>query len=252
MSACLSIYKSQLKMQTLANNNQVIPVATNGSIRLESGDASGIKMFSTMDKADCLQAVYRRLFKDNRNIDFHHNESLDSAYLNGEITTQELVRELICSDMFVNYILANNSNYRFVQLCFERVLGRPAIQSEVFKWSSLLASEGIRTFAEQLTGSEEYINAFGPYQVPSRRSIKLSSSDQDLPALPKELSIKRYQGEGNVNQFNYIGAINPLWDGNMPPAIIRKIGAVITVAGVIEVTRILFTAAVGAITAGHM
>ncbi|MBT9315551.1 phycobilisome rod-core linker polypeptide [Leptothoe spongobia] len=239
-------------MQTLANNNQVIPISMNGGLRLENGDASGIKTFSVMDKADCLQAVYRRLFKDNRNIDFHHNASLDSAYLNGEITTQELVRELLCSDMFVNYILATNSNYRFVQLCFERVLGRPAIQSEVFKWSSLLASEGIRSFADKLTGSDEYVAAFGPYQVPGRRSIKLSPSDQDLPALPKELSSKRYQGEGNENQFNFVGAANPLWEGNMPPAIIRKIGAVLTVAGVIEVTRLLLTVALGAITAGHM
>ncbi|WP_246559608.1 phycobilisome rod-core linker polypeptide [Leptothoe kymatousa] len=239
-------------MQTLANNNQVIPVSTNGFIRLESGDTSGIKTFTKMDKVDCLQAVYRRLFKDNRNIDFHHNESLDSAYLNGEITTQELVRELICSDMFINYILATNSNYRFVQLCFERVLGRPAIQSETFQWSSLLASEGIHSFADKLTTSDEYMAAFGAYQVPSRRSIKLSSSNQDLPALPKELSIKRYQGEGNQAQFSFVGAVNPLWEGNMPPAIIRKLGAVITVAGVIEVTRILLTVAAGAVTAGHM
>ncbi|MEM7796847.1 MAG: phycobilisome rod-core linker polypeptide [Cyanobacteria bacterium P01_C01_bin.118] len=239
-------------MQTLATNNQVIPVSTNGGIRLESGDTSGLKTFSTMDKADCLQAVYRRLFKDNRNITFHHNASLDSAYLNGEITTQELVRELICSDMFVNYILATNSNYRFVQLCFERVLGRPAIQSEMFEWSSLLASEGIRTFAEQLTGSEEYMTAFGPYQVPGRRSIKLSSSDQDLPALPKELSIKRYQGPGNEAQWNYIGSVNKYWKGDKPPALLRKIGAVITVAGVIELTRLFVTIAVGTVTAGHM
>ena len=238
-------------MQTLANNNQVIPVPA-GDIRLANGDASGLKTFSTMDQADCLQAVYRRLFKDNRNIDFHHNESLDSAYLNGEITTQELVCELICSDMFVNYILANNSNYRFVQLCFERVLGRPAIQSEVFQWSSLLASEGIRSFAKKLTSSAEYTAAFGLYQVPGRRSIKLSSSNQDLPALPKELSIKRYQGEGNETQFNFVGAVNPLWEGNMPPAIIRKIGAVLVVAGAIEVTRILLTVAIGAVTAGHL
>ena len=146
----------------------------------------------------------------------------------------------------------HSPNYRFVQLCFERVLGRPAIQAEVFKWSSLLASEGIRSFADKLTTSDEYVSAFGPFQVPSRRSIKLSSSDQNLPALPKELSIKRYQGEGNETQFNYVGAANPLWEGNMPPAIIRKIGAVITVAGVIEVTRILLTVATGAITAGHM
>ena len=88
--------------------------------------------------------------------------------------------------------------------------------------------------------------------MPGRRSIKLSSSDQDLPALPKELSIKRYQGEGNENQFNYVGAANPLWEGNMPPAIIRKIGAVLTVAGVIEVTRVLLTVALGAVTAGNL
>ncbi|WP_246564320.1 phycobilisome rod-core linker polypeptide [Leptothoe spongobia] len=205
-----------------------------------------------MDKRDCLQAVYRAIFKDNRNIDFHHNEALDSAYLNNEITTQELVRELICSDMFVNFILATNSNYRFVKLCFERVLGRPAIQAEVFKWSSLLASEGIQSFANALTTSDEYMAAFGFHQVPHRRSRKLFSSDQNMPALPKELSIKRYQGEGNENQFKNIGAINPLWEGNMPPAIIRKIGAVATVAGAIEVGRVVLTLAMQAITGGHM
>lgn len=239
-------------MQTLATDNQFIPVTQNGYYSLENVESGYAKALSVMDKRDCLQATYRAIFKDNRNIDFHHNEALDSAYLNNEITTQELVRELICSDMFINFILATNSNYRFVQLCFERVLGRPAIQAEVFKWSSLLASEGIVSFAENLTSSDEYMAAFGFHQVPHRRSLKLFSSDQNMPALPKELSIKRYQGEGNENQYKFIGAINPLWEGNMPPAIIRKIGAVATVAGAIEVTRVVLTIALQAITAGHM
>ena len=239
-------------MQTLATDNQFIPTQQNGYLYLENFGSVDTKSLSTMDKRDCLQAVYRRIFKDNRNIDFHHNDALDSAYLNNEITTQELVCELICSDMFINFILATNSNYRFVQLCFERVLGRPAIQAEVFKWSSLLASEGIRSFAQNLTTCDEYVHAFGPNKVPHRRSIKLFSSDQNMPALPKELSIKRYQGEGNENQYNFIGAINPLWEGNMPPAILRKIGAVVTVAGAIEVTRVVLTVALQAITGGHL
>ncbi|ESA36841.1 phycobilisome linker polypeptide [Leptolyngbya sp. Heron Island J] len=239
-------------MQTLAIDNQFIPAPQNGYLYLEKFGPGDTKPSSTMDKRDCLQAVYRCIFKDNRNIDFHHNDVLDSAYLNNEITTQELVRELICSDMFINFILANNSNYRFVQLCFERVLGRPAIQAEVFKWSSLLASEGIRSFAQNLTTCDEYVSAFGPNKVPHRRSIKLFSSDQNMPALPKELSIKRYQGEGNENQYNFIGAINPLWEGNMPPAIIRKIGSVATVIGAIEVSRVVLTLAWQAITGGHM
>ncbi|MEM6253073.1 MAG: phycobilisome rod-core linker polypeptide [Cyanobacteria bacterium P01_D01_bin.156] len=239
-------------MQTLATDNQFIPTTQNGYYSLENVESGYADALSAMDKRDCLQATYRAIFKDNRNIDFHHNEALDSAYLNNEITTQDLVRELICSDMFVNFILSTNSNYRFVQLCFERVLGRPAIQAEVFKWSSLLASEGIVSFAEKLTSSDEYVAAFGLHKVPHRRSIKLFSSNQNMPALPKELSIKRYQGEGNETQYYFWGATNPLWEGNMPPAIIRKIGAVATVAGAIEVSRIVLTVAVQAITGGHL
>jgi len=87
-------------------------------------------------------------------------------------------------------------------LCFERVLGRPATQEETFKWSSLVASQGIKTFAQQLTSCDEYLTTFGDDIVPFRRSEAISSSNQGLPALPKELSIKRYQGEGNRNQLS--------------------------------------------------
>ena len=241
-------------MQTSALDNQYIPVSSNGALLLSKGQEAKSGRMSYTEKSDCLTAVYRQLFKDNRDLDFYHNEKLDSEYLNGNYTTQELVRELLCSDMYVSFILSTNSNYRFVQLCFERVLGRPATQSEVFKWSSLLASEGIRSFAEKLTECDEYVAAFGTDTVPHRRSLKLFSSDQNMPALPKELSIKRYQGEGNINQYLYAGGgrINPLWSGNQPPEIIRKVGAVATVAGVIEVSRIVLTLAWQAITSGNL
>ncbi|MEO1352751.1 MAG: phycobilisome rod-core linker polypeptide [Cyanobacteria bacterium J06635_15] len=242
-------------MQTLANNNQFIPINANGAIHLKNGFPMGRNGLSDSDKHDCLTATYRRLFKDNRDLDFHHNAALDSAYLNHELTTRELVCELICSDMFINFILANNSNYRFVALCFERVLGRPATQTEIFKWSSLLASEGIRPFAEALTSCDEYLAAFDEHTVPFQRSAKLFSSEQNLPALPKELSIKRYQGEGNVNQYYPsapVGPTNPLWKGNMPPKPIRQAGAVITVAGVLELGRIVLTIAWQALSGGHL
>ena len=170
-----------------------------------------------------------------------HNSALDSAYLDGQFTTRQLINKMICSDMYINYILSVNSNYRFVELCFERVLGRTATQRETFTWSSLLASEGLEVFADKLTKSEEYTNAFGDDTVPYRRSEKVSSSAQGLPALPKESSIKRYQGEGLVNQYTpmpYIVDNTPDWA--------KKVGAIITVAGVIEITRIILTLALGA------
>ena len=218
-------------MQTLVNNNLLnIPPTTSETYRLDGADRSL-----------SLKAAYRQLFKDNRDFDAFHMPTVDSAYLNSEITTRELVGKMICSDMYVNYILSTNSNYRFVELCCERVLGRVATQAETFKWSSLIASEGLEAFADALTNSTEYIQAFGDDIVPHRRSESMSPSDQGIPALPKELSAKRYQGEGMINQYTpmpYVVDRTPDWA--------KKVGAVLTVAGAIEVTRILVMLALSA------
>ena len=218
-------------MQTCVNNNY-INTPPRASETFDLGGA---------DKSLNLQAAYRQLFKANRDLEMFHNTALDSAYLDGQFNTRELICKMICSDMYINYILSVNSNYRFVQLCFERVLGRPASQSETFTWSSLLASEGLESFADKLTTSDEYVAAFGNDTVPHRRSEKVSPSDQGLPALPKELSSKRYQGEGMVNQYTpmpYIIDLTPAWA--------KKVGAVLTVAGGIEIARIVITLALGA------
>lgn len=236
-------------MQTLINGAQVIQPSSFEAFAAQSPQ-NAVQTFDTSDRSATLNAAYRRLFKENRSLDFHRNASLDSRFLNGQLTTRELIRDMLCSDMYINFILANNSNFRFVALCFERVLGRPALQDEVYQWSSLLASEGLNSFAAKLTGSAEYLEAFGDDVVPFRRSEKLSSSDQDMPALPKELSIKRYVGPGNVNQLNPTGPST--WVNNQPPAIARNAGAVLTVAGVLELVRIVATVALDAFSTGGM
>ena len=227
-------------MQILDNNSQRMQSLSLSDV-FPLGDRQD-NMPLKDNKSLLLNAVYTQLFKENRNLSFHHNASLESAYLNGKINTRELVEELLCSDMYVNYIFANNSNFRFVELCFERVLGRKATQKEIQSWSSLVATEGIKSFAQQLTNCDEYMAAFGDGIVPYRRSRQLSSSNQGLPALPKELSLKRYQGEGNWSQY-YGGS-------SLPPEPIRRIGAVLVVAGGIEVIRILVTIAWAAFQTG--
>ncbi|MEM7348039.1 MAG: phycobilisome rod-core linker polypeptide [Chloroflexota bacterium] len=152
------------------------------------------------DKKLRLKATYRQLFKENRDFTSFHNVAIDSAYLNGTLSTRDLVCKMLCSDMYINYILSTNSNLRFVKLCFERVLGRTATQTETFQWSSLLASKGLEEFAENLTNCDEYDQAFGDHIVPYRRSERISSSAQGLPAFPKELSAKRYLGKGSTYQ----------------------------------------------------
>ena len=199
-------------------------------------------------RVNSLQATYTQLFKENRNLSFFRNEALDSAYLDGRLTTRQLVCKLLSSEMYQDYIFAVNSNYRFVELCFERVLGRPASQSETMTWSSFLATQGLGGFAEALTTSEEYNTVFGDDQVPARRSAKLFSSSQGLPALPELASNKRYNGPGREAQkYGYTGGSTYAWDGSRPPALLRKIGAVLVVAGVIEVTRVVLTIAASAL-----
>ncbi|NEO86950.1 MAG: phycobilisome Linker polypeptide [Spirulina sp. SIO3F2] len=186
-------------------------------------------------RSDVLKAVYKQLFKENRDLEFFHNAALESAYLQGQFNTRELVRRLLCSEMYRDYILSVNSNYHFVGLCFERVLGRPASKSEVMTWSSFLATQGLDAFAEALTNSEEYMTVFGDNGVPARRSAKISSSNQGIPALPEEQSQKRY----GIPTYSYL-----------PPDSIRKLGAVVVVAGAIEVVRIIVMLAASALNTG--
>lgn len=209
------------------------------------------KSLDLKNRPEILKAVYKQLFKENRDLEFFHNAVLDSSFLEGKLTTRQFVCKLISSEMYRDYILLVNSNYHFVKLCFERVLGRPATNTEIMTWSSLLATQGLESFARALTSSEEYLVVFGDDQVPARRSDQISSSNQGLPALPESQSRKRYDGPGREAQL-YGGSGGSLypWEGSMPPKLLRKIGAVLVVAGVIEVTRIVLILIFSALNIG--
>lgn len=237
-------------MQTSINGAQLIRPEYLGAGNPVSTVDTHDRGTSTEARRATLDAAYRRLFKENRNLEYYRNAKRDSRFLNGQLNTREMICEMLRGDMYATFILPTNSNYRFVSLCFERVLGRAATQDEVFKWSSLLASEGLNAFAEKMTSSDEYMEAFGEDTVPYRRSAGLFSSEQNMPALPKELSIKRYTGPGNENQWNPTGPST--WRNGQPPEIARKAGAVLTVAGVIELVRIVATVALEAFGTGGM
>lgn len=56
-----------------------------------------------IDSSTALKAIYRQLFKENRSLDFFYNPTLDSRFLNGELTTRQFVCELLCSEMYQDY-----------------------------------------------------------------------------------------------------------------------------------------------------
>jgi phycobilisome rod-core linker protein len=96
---------------------------------------------------------------------------------------RDFIRKLLLSDSFRRLNYDTNNNYRFVELCIQRVLGRsPYNQKEKLAWSIVLATQGLQGFVNELLSTEEYYQAFGDYTVPyQRRRILPQRAIGELP-----------------------------------------------------------------------
>lgn len=140
---------------------------------------------------DLIEAAYRQIFfhafKWDREI------ALESQLRNGQISVRQFIRGLLLSKTFRDSFYDKNSNYRFVEQCVQRVLGRdPYSEREKIAWSIVVATKGIQGFVDALLNSDEYLNNFGdsivPYQL--RRSLPGRSTGE----LPFNIKSPRYEG----------------------------------------------------------
>lgn len=133
-------------------------------------------LLSPGDLGDLIEAAYRQIF-------FHAFKSdrepfLESQLRNGQITVRDFIRGLLLSETYTNSFYAKNSNYRFVEQCIQRVLGRdPYSEKEKIAWSIVIATKGIKGFVEELLDSEEYLDNFGYDTVPYQRRRVLPSRE---------------------------------------------------------------------------
>ncbi|MGK7951469.1 MAG: phycobilisome rod-core linker polypeptide [Xenococcaceae cyanobacterium] len=153
------------------------------------------KIYSTENLLDntaldeLIEAAYRQIF-------FHAFKSdretfLESQLRNGQITVRDFIRGLLLSPTFKNSFYEKNSNYRFVEQCVQRVLGRDVYnEKEKIAWSIVVATKGIEGFIDQLLDSEEYIENFGYDIVPFQRRRSLPS--RDMGEQPFNLKSPRY------------------------------------------------------------
>ncbi len=129
-------------------------------------------LLSPSDMDDLIEAAYRQMF-------FHafaadRERFLESQLRSGQITVRDFIRGLVLSDTFKRSFYNLNSNYRFVEQCVQRVLGRDVYsEREKIAWSIVVATKGIKGFVDDLLDSDEYLDNFGydtlPYQ--RRRSL---------------------------------------------------------------------------------
>lgn len=136
-----------------------------------------------------IDAAYRQLFFHAFKAD--REPFLESQLRNGQITVRDFVRGLVLSDTFKRSFYDLNSNYRFVEQCVQRVLGRDVYsEQEKIAWSIVVATKGIEGFVDQLLESDEYLEAFGYSTVPFQRRRSLPGRAQG--ELPFNIKSPRY------------------------------------------------------------
>ncbi len=138
---------------------------------------------SATDLDNTIWAAYRQVFNEQQIIKAHRQLALESQLRHGQLTVRDFVRGLLLSDSFRRLNYDANNNYRFVEMCLQRVLGRSAYnQQEILSRSIVLATQGIEGFIDTLLTSEEYEESFGDSCVPyQRRRILPQRAQGELP-----------------------------------------------------------------------
>ncbi|KOP26646.1 phycobilisome rod-core linker polypeptide CpcG2 [Hapalosiphon sp. MRB220] len=129
-------------------------------------------------------AAYRQVFNEQEILHFNRQIALETQLKNRSITVRDFIRGLAKSERFYQLIVAANNNYRLVEMCLKRLLGRsPYNQEEEIAWSIQIATRGWGGFVDALIDSQEYEQAFGDNTVPYQR--KRMSTDRPFSFTPR-------------------------------------------------------------------
>ncbi|MFK8183880.1 MAG: phycobilisome rod-core linker polypeptide [Phormidesmis sp.] len=131
-------------------------------------DTENLLMPAEMD--ELIAAAYRQICHEQQMLEHNRERFLESQLRAGQITVRDFIKGLLLSDSFRRLLYESNNNYRFAELCIQRVLGRSVYDDrEKMAWSIVLATEGLQGFVDQLLNSEEYSSNFGETIVPYQR-----------------------------------------------------------------------------------
>jgi phycobilisome rod-core linker protein len=130
-----------------------------------------------------IHAAYRQIFNEQQMLVSHRQQTLESQLRSGQISVKEFIKGLATSDSFRRLNFDSNNNYRFAQMCVQRILGRDVYSDrEKISWSIVLATKGLPSFIDALLSSEEYEENFGENTVPyQRRRILPQRAQGELP-----------------------------------------------------------------------
>lgn len=115
-------------------------------------------------------AAYRQVFSEHEILKFNRQVTLETRLANRSITVRDFIRGLAKSEAFYRLVVSVNNNYRLVEICLKRLLGRaPYNQDEKIAWSIKIGTLGFSGFVDALIDSDEYDQSFGDFTVPYQR-----------------------------------------------------------------------------------
>jgi len=151
-------------------------------------------------------ASYRQIFSEHVILESNRQTFLESQFKNQQVSVRDLIRGLGKSETFYRLVVEPNSNYRIVDICLKRFLGRkPYNEAEKIAWSIAIANTGIGGLIDSLVDSEEYFQNFGENTVPyQRRRMRERPFNLVTPRYGSDWRIKQeeaYPKQGDIRNF---------------------------------------------------
>jgi phycobilisome rod-core linker protein len=227
-----------LEYKTTSRNHRVASFEVGGDEKPKVYNSENLLAASEMD--DLIRAVYRQVLNEQQMTESSRQVALESQLRSKQITVREFVQGIAKSDVFRRRNYDTNNNYRFSQMCVQRLLGRDVYNDqEKYALSIVLATKGLNGLIEELVNSDEYLENFSDSIVPyQRRRVVGNRSTGDLPfarmarydEFYRDTLPKSSGGFGSMGMSEYRWA----WQKN-PPAVLAQAwnGIILVGAGTI-------------------
>nr|YP_010728823.1 phycobilisome rod-core linker protein [Lithothamnion corallioides]WEA76974.1 phycobilisome rod-core linker protein [Lithothamnion corallioides] len=132
---------------------------------------------------EIIWACYRQIFSEHQILSSTREPFLESQLRFNQIKIKDFITALLLSDSFryLNYNV--NNNYRIVEMCVQRILGRDVYnEREKLAFAVVVGDKGFESFIDLLINSDEYAENFGETIVPyQRRRIIAQRSKGEIP-----------------------------------------------------------------------
>nr|QCI04595.1 gbilisome rod-core linker polypeptide [Apoglossum ruscifolium] len=172
------------------------------------------KVYSTdnlpnaLDMDEIIWAAYRQIFSEHQILFDARQIFLESQLRFNQIRIKDFIKGLLLSNTFRSLNYDVNNNYRFVEMCIQRVLGRDVYnEREKLAFAVIIGEKGIESFIDTILNSDEYIENFGDNIVPYQRRRIIAQRNKG--EIPFNLKTPRL----NQSFLNKQGLPQLLWSG---------------------------------------